>query len=91
MDKHKKGEGKMMPSKEDRAEFQKMLYEWSIGRYSDKFYAFYAHLSEHGKKDGLPFLEKDLLFCIDSIRLRVNISLLFTFKLGFDMIFNKNN
>lgn len=60
-----------MASKEDRTEFLKMLYEWSIGKSSDKFYAFYAHLSEHGRKDGLPFLEKDLMFCIDSIRLKV--------------------
>lgn len=60
-----------MPSKEDRTEFLKMLYEWSIGKSPEKFYAFYAHLSEHGQKDGMPFLEKDLMFCIDSIRLKV--------------------
>ena len=66
-----KGEGKQMPSKEDRTEFLKMLYEWSIGKSPEKFYAFYAHLSEHGQKDGMPFLEKDLMFCIDSIRLKV--------------------
>ncbi len=33
-------------------------------------YGFYAHLSEHGPRDGFSFLDKDLLFCIDSIRLR---------------------
>lgn len=68
---NEKGEGKQMPSKEDRSEFMKMLYEWSIGKSPEKFYAFYAHLSEHGRKDGFPFLEKDLMFCIDSIRLKV--------------------
>ena len=66
-----KGEGKALPSKEDRAEFLKILTEWAMGKVDYRFYAFYAHLSEHGKKDGLPFLEKDLLFCIDSIRLKV--------------------
>jgi hypothetical protein len=65
-----KGEGKMAVSKEDRNEFLKLLIEWSIGRIDMKFYSFYAHLSEHGKKDGLPFLDKDLLFCIDSIRIK---------------------
>jgi len=33
-------------------------------------YGFFAHLTEHGPRDGFTFLEKDLLFCIDSIRLR---------------------
>jgi hypothetical protein len=61
-----------MASKEDRTEFLRILYDWSIGKNPEKFYGFYAHLSEHGKKDGLPFLDKDLLFCIDSIRLKVN-------------------
>lgn len=62
-----------MPSKDDRSEFLKIMYDWSIGKNSDKFYAFYAHLSDHGRNDGLPFLEKDLMFCIDSIRLKVRI------------------
>ena len=62
-----------MASKEDRTEFLRILYDWSIGKNPEKFYSFYAHLSEHGKKDGLPFLDKDLLFCIDSIRLKVNL------------------
>jgi hypothetical protein len=69
-----KGEGKMAVSKEDRNEFLRLLIEWSIGRIDMKFYAFYAHLSEHGKKDGLPFLDKDLLFCIDSIRIKVSFN-----------------
>lgn len=65
-----------MPSKEDRAEFLRILYDWSIGKSPEKFYAFYAHLSEHGRKDGMPFLERDLMFCIDSIRLRVKLKIL---------------
>lgn len=60
-----------MPTREDRTEFLKILYEWSIGNGSNKLYGFFAHLTEHGRKDGLPFLDKDLLFCIDSIRLKV--------------------
>ncbi len=67
-----KGEGKHMPSKEDRAEFLKLVTDWSMGRYDGRFYAYIAHLSEHGKKDGLPFLDKDLLFCVDSLRLKVS-------------------
>ena len=69
----KKGDGKLLPSKEDRAEFIKTLYEWSIGHNAEMFYGFYAHLIEHGRKDGFPFLDKDLLFSVDSIRLKVNI------------------
>lgn len=65
-----KGEGKATPSREDRNEFSKILYEWSIGKNSEKLYGFFAHLGEHGRKDGMPFLDKDLLFCIDSIRLK---------------------
>ncbi|CAF0814981.1 unnamed protein product [Brachionus calyciflorus] len=65
-----KGEGKSIPTREDRNEFSKMLYEWSIGRSPEKLYGFFAHLGEHGRKDGFPFLEKDLFFCIDSIRLK---------------------
>lgn len=61
----------MLPSKDDKNEFLKILYDWSIGRFSDKFFSFYAHLSEHGKKDGMPFLEKDLMFCVDSVRMKV--------------------
>ena len=62
----------MLPSKEDKNELMKILYDWSIGRFSDKFFQFYAHLSEHGKKDGMPFLEKDLMFCVDSVRMKVS-------------------
>ena len=71
-----KGEGKGSASKEDRAELLKHFYNWSIGKNADVFYAFYSHLSEHGKKDGFPFLDKDLLFCIDTIRLKVRNILL---------------
>lgn len=67
-----KGEGKLIPSREDRLEFLKVLYEWSIGKNSDKLYGFFAHLTEYGRKDGFPFLDKDLLFCIDTIRLKVS-------------------
>ena len=67
----KKGEGKASASKEDRAELLKNFYDWSIGKNADLFYVFYAHLNEHGRKDGFPFLDKDLLFCIDTIRLKV--------------------
>ncbi len=68
-----KGDGKLLPSKEDRTEFIKTLYEWSIGHNAQMFYGFYAHLIEHGRKDGFPFLDKDLLFSVDSIRLKVTI------------------
>ena len=68
-----KGEGKQLPTKEDRAEFLKLLLEWAMGKYDNRFYAYYAHLTEHGKKDGLPFLDKDLLFCIDTLRLKVSL------------------
>ena len=67
----KKGEGKLTASREDRTEFLNSLYDWSIGRNSEKLYGFFAHCTEHGKKDGLPFLDNDLLFCVDSIRLKV--------------------
>jgi hypothetical protein len=66
-----KGEGKLLPSKEDKAEFLRILYDWSIGKFSEKFFSFYAHLTEHGKKDGMPFLEKDLMFSVDCIRIKV--------------------
>lgn len=66
-----KTEGKAMPSREDRTEFLKLLFDWSLGKFDMRFFGYYAHLTEHGKKDGLPYLDKDLLFCIDSIRLKV--------------------
>lgn len=65
-----KGEGKAMPSKEDRSEFLRLLSDWSLGKIDYRFYGFYAHLTEHGKKDGFPFLANDLLFCLDAIRLK---------------------
>ena len=64
--------GTKPPTSQDKTEFLRMLYEWSIGRCPEKLYGFYAHLSEYSKKDQFPFLEKDLLFCIDTIRLRVS-------------------
>lgn len=75
-DEQEKGEGKGSASKEDRAELLKQLYNWSIGKNGDVFYAFYSHLSEYGKRDGFPFLDKDLLFCIDTIRLKVRIGII---------------
>lgn len=71
-----KGEGKQMPTREDRSEFLRLLLDWALGKYDSRFYSYYAHLSEHGKKDGLPYLEKDLLFCIDSFRIKVRFDFL---------------
>ena len=45
------------------------LYNWSIGKYPKIFYKFYSYLNENGKKDDFPFLDKDLMFAIDTIRL----------------------
>jgi hypothetical protein len=70
--KNLKGDGKASATKEDRAELLKHLYDWSIGKNAEVFYKFFGHLSEHGKKDGFPFLDKDLLFCVDAIRLKVS-------------------
>ncbi len=65
-----KGDGKSSATKEDRAELLKYMYDWSIGKSAEIFYKFYTHLNEHGKKDGFPFLDKDLMFAIDTIRLK---------------------
>ena len=65
-----------MASKEDRTELLKYLYDWSIGKNTNKCYGFYAHLNEHGRRDGFPFLDRDLMFCIDTIRLKVSYKLL---------------
>ena len=55
---------------QDQQELLKYLYNWSIGKNVEIFYKFYSHLNENGKKDGYPFLDKDLLFAIDTIRLK---------------------
>ena len=53
-----KVDGKVLPTKDDRVEFTRLLQEWAMGKSCDTFYGLYAHLTEHGRKDGLPFLEK---------------------------------
>jgi hypothetical protein len=65
-----KGEGKLTPTKEDKQELIKYLYEWSIGNYPEVFWNYFIHLGDYGPKDGMPFLDKDLLFCIDAVRMR---------------------
>lgn len=71
-----KGEGKQSATKEDKAELVKYLYEWSIGNYPELFWNYFIHLGDYGQKDGLPFLDKDLLFCIDAVRMRVRFDYL---------------
>ena len=66
-----KGEGKQAATKEDKTELTKYLYEWSIGNFAELFWNYFVHLGDYGQKDGLPFLDKDLLFCIDAVRMRV--------------------
>jgi hypothetical protein len=52
-------------------ELSKILYDWSIGKNADTFYKFYAYLNENScKNESMPFLDKDLLFSIDAIRLK---------------------
>lgn len=68
-----KGEGKQSATKEDKAELVKYLYEWSIGNFPELFWNYFIHLGDYGQKDGLPFLDKDLLFCIDAVRMRVSL------------------
>ncbi len=65
-----KGEGKLTPTKEDKQTLIKYLYEWSIGNYPEIFWNYFVHLGDYGPKDNLPFLDKDLLFCIDAVRMR---------------------
>lgn len=56
--------------KGDHDELLNYLCDWSIGKSSEIFYRFYYHLNRHGLNDGFEFLEKDLLFLIDIIRLK---------------------
>jgi hypothetical protein len=65
-----KGDGTSKPSREDKIEFNLLIYDWSIGRNGDKFIGFFTHLIEYSRKDKFPFLDKDLMFCVDVVRLK---------------------
>lgn len=74
----------------------KYLYEWSIGNYPELFWNYFIHLGDYGQKDGLPFLDKDLLFCIDAVRMRVSLlinynKLVFSFFLMIIWVFYLGN
>jgi hypothetical protein len=56
-------------SRED-VQLSKRLYNWSIGKNAEMFYKFFTYLYEQNKKEGFHYLEKDLLFAIDAIRLK---------------------
>lgn len=63
-----------MPNAQDKNEFQAILTRAGKGAPPKKLMAFHRYLIEYGEKEGMPLLDKDLLFYLEAQRLKVSSS-----------------
>lgn len=63
--------GQQMPNAQDKNEFQAMLNRAGKAAPPRKLMAFHRYLIEYGEKEGMPLLDKDLLFYLEAQRLKV--------------------
>ncbi|XP_071834879.1 regulator of G-protein signaling 22-like isoform X3 [Apostichopus japonicus] len=62
--------GQQMPNAQDKNEFQAMLNRAGKAAPPRKLMAFHRYLIEYGEKEGMPLLDKDLLFYLEAQRLK---------------------
>ncbi|UJR27743.1 hypothetical protein I4U23_009018 [Adineta vaga] len=57
-------------TKKHYSELYQLLTDATIGRYNERFYYFYAYLTHWVDPKKAPYLDQDLLYCIDVNRLK---------------------
>jgi hypothetical protein len=62
------GTGKV--TKKHYTELFQLISDAAIGRFNERFYYFYAYLTHWVEQKKVPYLDQDLLFCIDVSRLK---------------------
>ncbi|CAF4298126.1 unnamed protein product, partial [Didymodactylos carnosus] len=63
-------DGKRKPKKKHLTELMNLIQDEAIGKYNPQFFYFYAYLTHFINKDETPYLDRDLLFCIDVLRMK---------------------
>ncbi|CAF1206547.1 unnamed protein product, partial [Didymodactylos carnosus] len=66
----KNNDGRGKPTKKHFTELFNLIQDAAVGRYNPKFFYFYAYLTHFVNKDKVPYLDRDLLFCIDVSRIK---------------------
>jgi hypothetical protein len=62
------GTGKV--NKKHYSELFQLISDAAVGRFNERFYYFYAYLTHWAEQKKAPYLDQDLLFCIDISRLK---------------------
>lgn len=63
---------RLEPSEDDRKELEILLARCVFHPFTFQILSFYQFLGFHGATEGKPFVDNDLIFCIEASRYKVN-------------------